>query len=139
FYPYPDEKAPIDETRTKIYLSVEKTTESIEKTTGKVKTRLYRNTNNEYFTTPDFADSSKYTISSSEEVREYGWSAVPIEVDWKAGYEYNYYLDFSKGIGLHNSEDPTPGKPIKGRLSVTSPTTPDKWVDKDISKEFIIE
>lgn len=84
---------------------------SIEKATGKIVKRLYRQKPGPFFTDPDCTQA--YTVPGTEEVRNYGWAAVPLsKLRWKPGYQYTYTLDYSKGIGVHDPDDPYPGKPI---------------------------
>ncbi len=78
---------------------------SVRKSDGTVMQRLDKNGNVSGTTT-------KYDIPPSEELRQYGWAAVPVNVDWKAGYTYSYVLDYSKGVGLHDPADSNPATPI---------------------------
>ncbi|MBD5171409.1 MAG: fimbrillin family protein [Bacteroidales bacterium] len=93
---------------------------AVDKATGKnVVTRLYKNNNN-YFT--DEAFTTVYTLSGDEEVKEFGWAALPVTGDWEPGYIYTYTLDYTSGVGLHDPENPEAGKPIisdKVGVSVT--------------------
>ena len=83
---------------------------AVDKATGKtVSTRLYKNNNN-YFT--DEAFTSAYTLTDDEEVKEFGWAALPVTGEWAPGYVYTYTLDYTSGIGLHDPESPDAGKPI---------------------------
>ncbi|MDE6368930.1 MAG: fimbrillin family protein, partial [Muribaculaceae bacterium] len=52
--------------------------------------RLYKNGDN-YFTDQDF--NQPYTLASGEEIREFGWAAMPITGEWEPGYVYTYTLD----------------------------------------------
>ena len=121
-YPYPGYSS-LDDTdqqkMTVIYLAVEKST-------GRVMKRLYKS-GNSYFSEPDFSVASVYSLPATQEIREYGWAALPIETDWKAGYEYTYLLDYSKGVGLHDPDDPDPGAPILNEVAVSATVNP--WVD----------
>ena len=126
-YPYPGYSALDDSDEQKmtvIYLAVEKST-------GRVMKRLYKS-NNRYFIVPDFTAGSEYVIPAGQEIREYGWAALPIATKWKAGYEYTYLLDYSKGVGLHDPDDPDPGAPILNEV-IVSPTvkewTETQWTD----------
>lgn len=51
---------------------------------------------------------------ANNEIVEFGWAAVPVGVNWERGKKYVYTLDFSKGVGLQDPEDPRPGNPIIG-------------------------
>ena len=121
-YPYPGNSSLDDSDEQKmkvIFLAVEKST-------GRVMKRLYKD-GSRYFTATDFSDASEYDLPATQEIREYGWAALPIATDWKAGYEYTYTLDYSKGVGLHDPDDPDPGAPILNEVSVT--TTVNEWND----------
>ena len=87
----------------KVYLAVDKTT-------GKtVSCRLYKNDNG-YFTDDTF--TTPYTLTDDEEVKEFGWAALPVTGDWESGCIYTYTLDYTSGVGLHDPESPDAGKPI---------------------------
>ncbi|MDE6423311.1 MAG: fimbrillin family protein, partial [Muribaculaceae bacterium] len=90
-------------------LNIPKVYLAIEKATGTVNTRLYKN-NNDYFT--DEAFTSLYTLTGDEEVKEFGWAALPVTGEWEPGYVYTYTLDYTSGVGLHDPESPDAGKPI---------------------------
>lgn len=51
---------------------------------------------------------------NGNEIVEFGWAAVPVGVDWERGKKYVYTLDFTKGVGIQDPEDPEPGTPIIG-------------------------
>lgn len=51
------------------------------------------------------SDGSKYEVPDGCEVKELSWAAVPFEVNWKPGYRYTYYLDYGKGVGVHDPTD----------------------------------
>lgn len=88
-----------------VYLSVDKTNEN------KVVSRLYKKKGkDEYFTDPDCSDASAYPVPDTEEVRNYGWAAVPIQANWKAGCTYTYTLDYSNGVGVEDPADPYSGE-----------------------------
>lgn len=95
---------------------------SIEKETGKVVKRVYRSKeNHKYYTDPDFSEA--YTLPGTEEIRNYGWVAVPLplnlnKVRWKPGYQYSYTLDYSSGVGVHAPDEPLPGYPIISKILV---------------------
>lgn len=84
---------------------------SVVKETGKVEKRLYKK-GNDFFTDPSCSESTKYNAPPSEEIRNYGWAAVPQAAEWKAGYQYTYTLDYSGGVGVEDPEDVLPGEPI---------------------------
>ncbi len=85
-----------------IYLAVDKATRT-------VSSRVYKNNNN-YFS--DEAFTSPYTLAGDEEVKEFGWAALPVTGEWEPGYVYTYTLDYTSGVGLHDPESPEAGKPI---------------------------
>ena len=95
--------------------------------------RLYKRDNSYYINT-DFTD--EYDIPATQEIREYGWAALPIATDWKAGYEYTYLLDYSKGVGLHDPDDPDPGTPILNEVTVSTTVKP--W-DGPIGEHEVID
>ncbi len=70
-----------------------------------------------------------YTAPDGEEKRAYGWAAVPVNVDWKAGYTYSYVLDYSTNVGVHDPADSNPAIPIidyEG-VEVITPGTESQW------------
>lgn len=90
---------------------------SIEQATGKVMKRLYRNEAGIYYMDPDFTKA--YVKPETEEIRNYGWAAIPLSsLRWKPGYQYTYTLNFSNGVGVHDPYDPYPGKPIISTILV---------------------
>lgn len=92
---------------------------SIERATGKVIKRLYRNKEDrQFYTGPDF--SEVYAVPESEEIRNYGWAAVPLpdKRRWKPGYQYTYTLDYTDGVGVEDPADMFPGKPIISKILV---------------------
>ena len=58
-----------------------------------------------------------------EEAGEYGWLAVPIDTEWKAGNKYVYTLDFTEGAGyldpIDGSSQPVTGKTIGFNVNIT--------------------
>ena len=130
-YPYPgysDLDDSDEQKMTVIYLAVEKST-------GSVMKRLYKS-DNRYFTATDFTGASEYNLPSTQEIREYGWAALPIATEWKAGYEYTYLLDYSKGVGLHDPDDPDPGAPILNEVAVSA--TVKQW-DAPVGEHKVID
>lgn len=78
---------------------------------GAITARLYPGEKEgEFFT--DTSLQHPYMAAEGEEVKEFGWAAVPVDADWSAGKRYVYTLNYSEGIGLHDPQDPDPGKPI---------------------------
>ena len=115
-YPYPstatgDDESKTDEKKmTVIYLSVDPTS-------GKVLRRLYK-VGDTYYTDPTASETSRYNAETTEVIREYGWAAVPLKAEWKAGYEYTYALNYTNGVGVQDPEDPYPGTPILMPLTI---------------------
>ena len=130
-YPYPGYSSLDDTDQEKmmvIYLAVEKST-------GRVMKRLYKS-GTRYFSDSDFSAASEYSLPATQEIREYGWAALPIATDWKAGYEYTYLLDYSKGVGLHDPDDPDPGAPILNEVAVSATVKP--W-DAPVGEHKVID
>ncbi len=86
---------------------------AVDKATGEVAARLYRNESG-YFT--DNKCTEAYNLGDTEEIKEFGWAALPIEGSWAPGYVYTYTLDFTYGVGLHEptveTSSPGAGDPI---------------------------
>lgn len=60
--------------------------------------------------------------------REFAWAAVPVAFNLEQGKKYVYTLDFTKGAGFVDPDDPTPGvdifgDPIKFTVNVEDWTT----------------
>lgn len=52
---------------------------------------------------------------SESDTDGYAWVAVPIsEVEWKGGYAYTYYLDFTDGAGYVDPEEEGAGEKVLG-------------------------
>ncbi len=82
---------------------------AIEKSTGKIIKRLDKDGN-------IFGTDTTYDLPSTEEVKEFGWAALPVSATWKPGNIYTYTLDYTSGIGLHDPEvetaSPAAGDPV---------------------------
>ncbi|MDE6459772.1 MAG: fimbrillin family protein [Paramuribaculum sp.] len=68
--------------------------------------------------------------------RTYGWVSIPLSGTWEAGKRYVYTLDFTKGAGYIDPDDPNPGKPvIQGEIKFNVEVS--DWVNnsKDVSME----
>ena len=63
------------------------------------------------------------------ETGTYGWVAIPVDTQWKAGKKYIYTLDFSGGAGYVSPEDPeNPGNEILGEsIKFSLNTTVEEW------------
>lgn len=123
-YPYPGNPYGM----TVIYYAVDRT--------GAIVTRLYPGPAEGSFFT-DSALRQPYVAAEGETVKDFGWAAVPVDAAWSAGKRYVYTLDYSEGIGLHDPEDPEPGKPI---AMVTEPVswgvTVVTWEDAPKSDDY---
>lgn len=94
--------------------------------TGLLISRLYKGDDeNEYFTDPGL--TQPYMIPDGVSIKEFGWAAVPLDANWEPGKRYVYTLDYSEGIGVHNPDDPIPGKPIVDKASISWGVTVDEW------------
>ncbi len=102
---------------------------AVDKATGEVATRLYKS-GNRYFT--DSKCLNAYTVPSTEEVKEFGWAAIPVSAEWQPGYIYTYYLDYTYGVGLLDPEVST-GSPGAG-----DPVISDKVGFTYTVKEWIV-
>ncbi|MDE6270950.1 MAG: fimbrillin family protein, partial [Muribaculaceae bacterium] len=77
--------------------------------------QLYKGGDGKYYT--DYELNNLYTVPQGSTVKEFGWSTLPINGDWKPGYYYTYTLDYTYGVGLHApdvepSRGPNAGDPI---------------------------
>ena len=52
---------------------------------------------------------------------------MPVDADWAAGKRYVYTLNYSEGIGLHDPDDPEPGKPISGQATISWSVAVQGW------------
>ena len=71
--------------------------------------------------------SIPYEATDGEEIKEFGWATVPVDADWAAGKRYVYTLNYSEGIGLHDPDDPEPGKPISGQATISWSVAVQGW------------
>ncbi|MDE6334990.1 MAG: fimbrillin family protein [Muribaculaceae bacterium] len=113
-YPYPGNP----DNMTVIYYAVANS--------GEIISRLYPGD------TPDtfYRDEQRqqpYTAAEDEEIKDFGWAAIPIDVDWEAGKSYVYTLNYSEGIGIHDPQDPDPGRPIGVQNPITWGVAVSKW------------
>ena len=99
---------------------------SVNRTTGKVMKRLYKN-GPQFFT--DSLYTEVYTAPDTEEIRNYGWAAIPLSnnIRWKPGYQYTYTLNYSSGIGVEDPADLFPGKPIISKILVSVTEGTNTW------------
>ncbi len=89
---------------------------SVERTSGLVKKRVYKK-DGIYYTSDELSPESIYNVPDEEEVRNYGWAAIPFNPTWKAGYQYIVRLGYSSGIGVMDPADVFPGKAIISEIS----------------------
>ena len=81
----------------------------------------------EYFS--DAALTRPYIAGDDITVKEFGWAAIPVDVDWEAGKRYIYTLNYSEGVGVHDPQDPKPGTPILRKNLVSMGVTVTDWKD----------
>ena len=113
-YPYPDKPYEM----TVIHYAVDRS--------GQIITRLYPGlTEGTFFTDPEL--QQPYVATEGVEIQDFGWAAVPVDVDWDAGKRYVYTLNYSEGIGVHDPDDPEPGKPIVGKSTISWGVSVDRW------------
>ncbi|MDE7421658.1 MAG: fimbrillin family protein [Muribaculaceae bacterium] len=95
-------------------MNIERVYMAINKTNGTVSKRVYKN-GNSYCSDKEL--KQPYTLASGEEIREFGWAALPISADWQPGHSYCYTLDYTSGVGVHGPDvtgnvSPKAGDPI---------------------------
>ena len=117
-YPYPNDR----DNMTVIYLAVDNS--------GKINKRLYK-IDGTYYTSSEKSDDSKYTPTDTEEIRGFGWAALPVAAKWEAGKIYTYKLNYSDGIGWHDPDDPKPGDPILERGKIPFTVNVAEWTPAD--------
>lgn len=140
-YPYRDivqGEAALENKIQRVYLAVKKGTNIVSRRLYKKATPTYDINDKKYFT--DDKCSVSYTVPADEEVKEFGWAAVPITGNWTPGYAYTYTLDYSYGVGLHDPEvtttqTPQAGDPIISDL-VGIHISFEKWKDKNADYEI---
>lgn len=130
-YPYYDTKQGLNAPNVPVvYLAV--------KTSGEVSTRLYKK-DGAYFT--DENCTVAYPLYVNEEVREFGWAAVPVKGEWKPGHTYTYTLDYSSGVGIHDPDvvgdvAPKAGDPIiRDMLGISVTVT--EWNNGGVSSATV--
>lgn len=86
---------------------------AVNKTSGEVSCRLYKKDNRFY---EDMDSPISYDLKAEEEIKEFGWAALPISCEWEPGKIYTYTLDYSYGVGLLDPEvtqkAPAAGDPV---------------------------
>lgn len=122
-YPYPGNRTGM----TVVYYAVDES--------GLILYRLYKgDEEGSFFTDP--ALTQPYSAADDEEIKEFGWAAVPVDADWIAGKRYIYTLNYSEGIGVHDPEDPDPGRPIVGRGTLTWGVSVGTWEYATKNEDF---
>ncbi len=111
-YPYADDK----ELMEKIWLAV--TDE------GLVAERLYRGDDGDFYTDKELKTLYAGDVSA---VREYGWAAIPVDIDWEEGKHYVYTIDYSSGLGVKDPGDTNPGELILANPEVNIGVKVIKW------------
>ena len=88
---------------------------AVDKATGKdVIRRLYKKNREDTVCYTDEDCTAAYTLTDTEDVKEFGWAALPVTANWEPGYIYTYTLDYSYGVGLHGPEVTGDAAPIAG-------------------------
>ena len=113
-YPYPGNP----DNMTVIYYAVANS--------GEIVSRLYPGDSPNTFYR-DEQRQQPYKAAEDEEIKDFGWAAIPIDVDWEAGKSYVYTLNYSEGIGIHDPQDPDPGRPIGVQNPFTWGVAVSKW------------
>ncbi len=73
--------------------------------------------------------SDKRTEADGTPIK-YAWASIPLSGTWEQGKHYIYTLDFTRGAGNVDPDDPTPGDPVLGDpIKFTVQVT--DWVDAD--------
>ncbi len=110
----------------RVYLAVEKATHI-------VSCRLYKE-DGKFFT--DEKCRNPYTLSPDEEIKEFGWAAIPVTGVWDPGHAYTYVLNYSYGVGLHDPEvstaAPKAGDPIFSDEVMVGVTIEDWSPDRNV-------
>ncbi len=86
---------------------------AVDKATDAITTRLYKK-DGSYYTDPEC--KTAYTLPASEEIKDFGWAALPVTGSWAQGKIYTYTLNYTLGVGLHEpvstTSFPGAGDPI---------------------------
>lgn len=122
-YPYPDNS----DNMTVIYFAVHNS--------GKIISRLYPGDEPNTFLTEQ---QQPYTPNEDEEIKDFGWATVPCQTSWQPGFQYTYKLDYSEGVGVHDPQDPNPGKPIMFNVKIGDATITN-WKTTDLVSEAVSE
>ena len=102
---------------------------------GNIVKRIYRGDKEGiYFSDPELRQP--YQTTAGEEAIDFGWAAVPVDADWSAGKKYVYTLNYTDGIGLHDPEDPEPGKLIVGNTPIEWSVSISDWEYAEKDENF---
>ena len=99
---------------------------AVDKSTGVINKRVYKK-GGVYYT--DEGGTIPYAVNANEEIRDYGWAALPVSsgTTLKSGFQYTYTLNYSSGVGVEDPADVLPGKaiitPVTPGVSVTAFTS----------------
>ena len=100
---------------------------AVNKSTGMINKRVYKKSGVYY---ADEGGTIPYTKNANEEIRDYGWAALPISTGntiLKSGCHYTFTLNYTYGVGVEDPADVLPGKaiitPVTPGVSVTSFTS----------------
>ncbi len=74
---------------------------AVDKATATVASRVYKNGDG-YFSDAGF--TVPYIVPDTMEIKEFGWAAIPVKVEWQPGKIYTYTLDYTLGVGIHDPE-----------------------------------
>ncbi len=81
---------------------------------------------------------SENQLDANGNKRTFGWASIPLSGTWEAGKKYIYTLDFTKGAGYHDPDDPNPGKPVLGGdIKFTVNVLP--WVDAPVNDPMTVK
>ena len=99
---------------------------AVDKSTGVINKRVYKK-GGAYYT--DESYTIPYAVNANEEIRDYGWAALPVSsgTTLKSGFQYTYTLNYSSGVGVEDPADVLPGNaiitPVTPGVSVTAFTS----------------
>ncbi|MDE5996985.1 MAG: fimbrillin family protein [Muribaculaceae bacterium] len=104
---------------------------------GNIARRLYAGkTVGTYFIDSELTSPYEAPEEGKEEIMDFGWAAVPVDVDWRAGKKYVYTLNYSEGIGIHDPADPEPGKLIVGPKPIEWSVSVSDWVYAESDENY---
>ncbi|MDE5856877.1 MAG: hypothetical protein K2H32_00735, partial [Muribaculaceae bacterium] len=92
---------------------------AVNKSTGVINKRIYKKGGDYYYA--DEGATIPYIASANEEIRDYGWAALPISTsttNLKSGCQYTFTLNYTNGVGVEDPADVLPG------MAIITPVTP---------------